>query len=99
MTLSIYRKSTPAKWELDRAAVIIQSAYRGYCARKMPKLLQSYNENALKIQVFQFFLVFSGKFYIFNGFQKRFRGFKARQDLCRAKNAALELQVFLCVNF
>lgn len=51
MTLSIYQKSVPARWELERAAVIIQAAYRGYCARRMPKLLKAYNENAIKIQV------------------------------------------------
>lgn len=50
-TLDIYRRSAPEKSKLDRAAVVIQSAYRSYFVRKMPKEIQRFHECATKIQV------------------------------------------------
>lgn len=50
-TLDVYRKSAPQKSKLDKAAIVIQSAYRSYFVRKMPKEMQKFHECATKIQV------------------------------------------------
>ncbi|XP_037038646.1 abnormal spindle-like microcephaly-associated protein homolog [Bradysia coprophila] len=49
-TLDVYRKSAPEKSKLDKAAIVIQSAYRSYFVRKMPKEMQKFHECATKIQ-------------------------------------------------
>lgn len=49
-TLEIYRQAGPQRWELERAAIAIQSAYRGYYTRKQQRDLVSFNAKATAIQ-------------------------------------------------
>lgn len=49
-TLEIYRKSGPQRWELERAAIAIQAAYRGYYSRKQQRDLVVMNTKATAIQ-------------------------------------------------
>lgn len=48
--MDIYRKAKPQQWELERAAVAIQAAYRGYYVRRKPRDLLKYEQCAIRIQ-------------------------------------------------
>lgn len=49
-TLKRYRKSGPLPYEMARAAVSIQAAYKGYYTRKMLKRNEELEKSAIKIQ-------------------------------------------------
>lgn len=49
-TLDLYRQSGPPRWQLERAAVAIQSAYRGYYSRRQQRELAVLNKHATTIQ-------------------------------------------------
>lgn len=49
-TLDWYRQSGPQRWELERAAVAIQSAYRGYYSRRRQREMAVLNKHATTIQ-------------------------------------------------
>lgn len=51
-TLSVYRESVPEKWQIERAAITIQAAYRSYFQRRQLEDIKLMNQHAQKIQVF-----------------------------------------------
>ncbi|KAJ6635054.1 Abnormal spindle-like microcephaly-associated protein like [Pseudolycoriella hygida] len=89
-TLDIYRRSLPRKSQLDRAAVVIQSAYRSYFVRKMPKEIQKFHECATKIQTRFRAYIAEKKFREEKAaaikIQAMFRGYKARKFVCSQRD-------------